>query len=130
MSKSLFILSLCLLLVSRALPAFADGYDDCLDGCRNTVAPCVEQVRLTAGNIQEEENLIAACERNKDACIQACRDAEANPSPPPASQDSHHRSNHHRNNHHRNNHHRNNRHRNNRHRSNRHRNSHATGTTG
>jgi hypothetical protein len=85
MSKIVLFLLSGLLLFSHTVPAFADGYDDCLDGCRQTVAPCVEQVRLNAGNIKEEEDGIAACEKSKADCIQACKDAEAQPqSPPPA----------------------------------------------
>jgi hypothetical protein len=86
MSKSMFFLSLCLLLLSHGLPVFADQYDDCINDCKQTVAPCVEQVRLTAGNIQEEQDLIAACEKSKADCIKACKDAETQPQPPPQEQ--------------------------------------------
>lgn len=86
MSKSLFVVSLCLLLLSPGFPASADQYDDCLDGCKQSVAPCSEQARLTAGNVQDEQNLIAACESSKNDCLTACRNAEAQPEPPPQEQ--------------------------------------------
>ena len=82
MSRSRFVLTLSLLLACYALPAAADQYDDCLANCQQAVAPCVEQARLNAGNIQEEEDSIAACEKGKAGCIQACRDAETQPQPP------------------------------------------------
>lgn len=83
MSKSLFILPFCLLLLSPAPPAGADQYDDCLKECSQPLASCVEQARLTAGNIQEEQDLIAACNKTKADCIQVCRDAEVTPTSPP-----------------------------------------------
>ncbi len=86
MSKSLFILPLCLLLLSLGLPAFADQYDDCKLDCDQPVAPCVEQARLTAGNVQEEQDLIAACQKNKTDCIQACKEAEVQAQTPPQDQ--------------------------------------------
>jgi hypothetical protein len=86
MSKSLFFFSLCLLLLSHALPVSADQYDDCITSCNQTLAPCVDQARLTAGNVQEEQDSIAACEKNKAGCIQACKDAETTPSSPPPPQ--------------------------------------------
>lgn len=85
MTKMMLILSLCLVLPSHALPVFADERDDCINGCKQTVAPCIEQARLSAGNIQEEQDLIAACEKNKYECIDACKAADSieNTSPPP-----------------------------------------------
>jgi hypothetical protein len=85
MSKSLFMLPLCLFLLFNAFPAFADLYDDCLTGCGKPLDSCIKQAHLTAGNIQEEQDYIAACNKTKDDCIQACKDAEASssPSPPP-----------------------------------------------
>ena len=83
MPKSLFVVSLVLLLLSHGLPAFADQYRDCINGCNQAVAPCVDQARLTAGNVQEEQDLIAACENTKASCVQACRDADAPSAPPP-----------------------------------------------
>lgn len=84
MSKTVIFLALCLLLFSQGKNVRADDYDDCINGCKQSLSPCVDQTRLAAGNIQEEENMIAACEQSKAACIQACRDAEALPhSPPP-----------------------------------------------
>ena len=84
MSKSLFILPLCLLLIFPTSPAGADQYEDCLKECSQPVAPCVEQARLTAGNVQEEQDLIAVCDKTKADCIQVCRDAEVTPVPPPS----------------------------------------------
>ncbi|HEX2768117.1 MAG TPA: hypothetical protein VHN12_02435 [Geobacteraceae bacterium] len=86
MSKLLFFLSLSLLLLSHGLPVFADQYDDCINDCKQNLAPCVDQARLTAGNVQEEQDLIAACEKSKADCIQGCKGAEAQPQPPPQEQ--------------------------------------------
>jgi hypothetical protein len=86
MSKSLFFFSLCLLLLSYALPVSADQYDDCITSCNQPLAACVEQARLTAGNVQEEQDSIAACEKSKAVCIKACKDAETAPSSPPQPQ--------------------------------------------
>ncbi len=77
------ILLLCFLLLSSALPAAADQYDECISGCSPPVAPCIEQARLTAGNVQEEQDMIAACNKGKADCIQACKSAETTPMPPP-----------------------------------------------
>jgi hypothetical protein len=74
------------LLLSHGLPVFADQYDDCINGCKQNLSPCVDQARQTAGNVQEEQDLIAACEKNKSDCIKACSEAEAMPQPPPEEQ--------------------------------------------
>jgi hypothetical protein len=74
------------LLLSHALPVFADQYDDCVKGCNENLAPCVAQARLNAGNIQEEQDTVAACEKSKSDCTKACSDAEAKPQPPPQEQ--------------------------------------------
>lgn len=81
MSRLLFISSLCLLLLSSALPAIADQYDVCMKVCKDNLAPCIEQAKLNAGNIQEEQDSIAACEKAKSDCEKACSDAEANAQP-------------------------------------------------
>ena len=88
MSKSMFILPLfLLLLLSQALPAFADQYDDCLAVCGQPLASCIEQAKLNAGDVQDEQDLIAACNKTKSDCIQVCKDAETAPdSPPPQAQ--------------------------------------------
>lgn len=86
MSKSMFFLSLCLLPIILALPAFADQYDDCVTACNPNLAPCIEKARLSAGNIQEEQDMIAACEKIKADCIQKCKDDETRPQAPPAEQ--------------------------------------------
>lgn len=83
MTKYLLILPLCLLLLSHALPVCADQYDDCLAGCGQPLASCIKKAKLTAGNIQEEHDLIAACNKNKADCIQGCKDAEASSNTPP-----------------------------------------------
>ena len=85
MSKLLFILALCFVLLTPALPAVADQYDDCVGGCSQGVPQCVEQARNSAGNIQEEQNSIAVCNKTKADCIHSCRDAEdpSPASPPP-----------------------------------------------
>jgi hypothetical protein len=70
------------LLLSQALPVFADQYDNCTKGCNENLAPCVEQARLTAGNVQEEQNMIATCKKSKSDCIKECSEAEASPQPP------------------------------------------------
>ena len=77
MSKSLFILSLCLMLLSHGLPVFADQYDDCVKECKENLAPCIEQAKLSAGNVQEEQDHINACKKGESDCIKACSDAEA-----------------------------------------------------
>jgi hypothetical protein len=77
MSKSFYILSLSLFLLSHGLPVFADQYDDCIKGCNENLAPCIDQARLKAGNVQEEQDLIAACNKSKSECKKACSDAEA-----------------------------------------------------
>lgn len=82
MTKSLFSLALGLLLLFCAIPAMADQYDDCVSGCEQNLKQCVEQVRLTAGNVQEEKDMIAACEGSKANCRQVCTDAETQPQPP------------------------------------------------
>jgi len=82
MSKSIFFVSICLLLLSHALPVFADQYDDCVNGCNESLTSCINQSRLTAGNVQEEQDLIAACENNKADCTRACSEAEATPQTP------------------------------------------------
>jgi hypothetical protein len=79
MSKSLLVVSLCLVLLAHGLPVLADDYDDCKNGCIQALAPCIEQAKINAGNIQEEEDTIAACEKSMNGCIQACNDAEAQP---------------------------------------------------
>jgi hypothetical protein len=86
MSKSFFFGFLCLLFLSHALPVFADQYDDCIKGCNENLTPCVGQARQTAGNVQEEHDLIAACEKDKTDCMKACSDAEAQTQPPPQEQ--------------------------------------------
>lgn len=86
MSKTLFIVPLCLFILSRALPVFADQYDDCLNECNQNLAPCIEQIRISAGNIQEEKDSIAACNKAKADCIQACMAAETQPQAPPKEQ--------------------------------------------
>jgi outer membrane biosynthesis protein TonB len=86
MSKSLFIGLLFLVLLTHGFPVFADQYDDCLNDCGQQAKPCIEQAKLTAGNVQEEQDMIAACEKIKADCIQACKDAEAQPQPPPQEQ--------------------------------------------
>lgn len=90
MSKSLLLLSLCIVLLSPTLPVLADERGDCIDGCKQALAPCVEQARLTAGNIQEEQDLIAACKTKKVDCIDACKvaaDAPDTPGSPPPPQE-------------------------------------------
>jgi len=72
------------MLLSHGLPLFADQYDDCVQGCKEKLAPCIEQAKLTAGNVQEEQDSITACKIGQSDCIKACSDAEAqNPPPPP-----------------------------------------------
>ena len=83
MPKSKVLFLLCVMLLSSALSAAADQYDDCITGCSPPVVPCIEQARLTAGNIQEEQDAIAACEKNKADCLQACKSAETTPTAPP-----------------------------------------------
>jgi hypothetical protein len=83
MSISRFFLSLFLLFLCSVHPAFADQYDECINGCSQNLGPCSDQARLTAGNVQEEQDLIAACERNKLDCVQSCKDAETQPPPQP-----------------------------------------------
>jgi hypothetical protein len=83
MSKSLFFPLVCFLLLSNGLTVFADSYDDCIKVCNDKLAPCIDQARLNAGNIQEEEDSVSACEKGKADCIQACSDAEAQPQSPP-----------------------------------------------
>jgi hypothetical protein len=88
MPKSLFIVPLCLLLISHALPVCADEYDDCRTGCSQMdLAPCIEQARNSAGNIQEEQDGIAACEKSKADCFQTCKDATTTPDSPPPPQE-------------------------------------------
>ena len=86
MTKIVFFLFLGLLFFSHdVFPVFAEGYDACRDACNQTAAPCVEQLQHSPGNSQEEEGRIAACEKSKADCIQACKDTEAQPqSQPPA----------------------------------------------
>jgi hypothetical protein len=86
MSKSLFFLSLGVILHCGCLPALADQYDDCRNDCNRLSPPCIEQARLSAGNVQEEQDLIAACGQKKNDCIQACRDAEVQFQAPPPEQ--------------------------------------------
>ena len=76
MSRLLSCMPLFFLLLFLSKPVFADQYDDCLLGCDQAQASCLEQARLTAGNIQEEEDMIAACQKTKENCAQACNDAE------------------------------------------------------
>ena len=64
------------------LPAFADQYDDCVKGCNEGLTICINQVRLSAGNVQEEQDLNAACEKNKADCSKACSAAEVAPETP------------------------------------------------
>lgn len=85
MSKSILFLSLSLLIFSNGT-AFADQYEDCVTGCQEKVAPCVEQARLNAGNIQEEQDSIAACEKGRADCVHACSDAETKPYTSPQEQ--------------------------------------------
>ncbi len=66
----------CLLLFVCAAPAAADQYDDCVTGCSQSVPPCEEQAKIGAGNVQEEQDLIAGCERVRLDCITACREAD------------------------------------------------------
>ena len=86
MSNSLFYLALVLWSLSPAISVFADQYDDCINGCKLNLAPCIDQARLNAGNIQEEQDLIAACEKSKADCRKACSDAESQSEPPPQEQ--------------------------------------------
>ncbi len=84
MCKMLSGVVLCLLLLSPAVPVSADQYDDCVAGCsQSSVTSCTEQARLSAGNVQEEEELIAACEKSRADCLKGCSDAEAQSSSPP-----------------------------------------------
>lgn len=86
MSKFI-ILPLCFLLISSALSAVADEYNDCRDACKAMdLAPCLEQAHNTAGNIQEEQASIATCNKTKADCVQSCKDKEATPDSPPPSQ--------------------------------------------
>jgi hypothetical protein len=87
MSKSLFSISLGFLLLSCGMPAFADQYDDCIGVCAQNLTQCVDQSRLTAGNVQEEQELTAACQKSKADCRQACTDAETQPQSQPQPQD-------------------------------------------
>jgi hypothetical protein len=87
MPRVLTGLALSLLLFSPVVPALADQYDDCLAGCgESVVASCIEQARLSAGNIQEEAELIAACEKARENCLKGCSDAESQNQPPPQEQ--------------------------------------------
>ena len=82
MSNVLSGVALSLLFFSSAAVACADQYDDCVAGCGQSASVCTEQVRVTAGNVQEEEDLIAACEKIRSDCQKGCSDAESqNPAP-------------------------------------------------
>ncbi len=75
--------ALSLLFFSSAGVAYADQYDDCVAGCGQSASVCTEQVRVSAGNVQEEEDLIAACEKIRSDCQKGCSDAESqSPAPP------------------------------------------------
>lgn len=86
MTRFRLALSLCLVVLFQGQSVFADGFDDCLDNCGQNLAPCIDQARLTAGNVQEEQDMIAACNKTKSDCIQGCRDAEAQPQTQPQPQ--------------------------------------------
>ena len=80
---------ICILTLFLANSAFADGFDDCMSGCDQPNPACIEQARLSAGNVQEEENLIAACNKSVETCKEGCKGAEATsapPTPPPAAE--------------------------------------------
>jgi hypothetical protein len=82
MSRVLSGVALSLLFLS-SVSAHADQYDDCVAGCAQSASVCTEQVRVTAGNVQEEEELIAACEKIRSDCQRGCSDAESqSPAPP------------------------------------------------
>jgi len=81
MLNRLCMLSLLMVIHMFCLPVYADQYDDCLHDCSQKLAPCVEQAHLTAGNVQEEQDLVAACDKNKEECIKVCRDAEVQSQP-------------------------------------------------
>lgn len=50
------------------------GSSECQTDCRLTYTGCVEQARLNAGNIQEEQEAVAACENRLEKCIDICHD--------------------------------------------------------
>ncbi|MDD2853499.1 MAG: hypothetical protein PHY09_16555 [Desulfuromonadaceae bacterium] len=81
MTKSLLMIALGLTIFGQSAAAVADEYDDCKAACRNGVVPCIDQVKISAGNIQEEEDMIAACKKESIDCIQRCDDAETKPTP-------------------------------------------------
>ncbi len=84
MSRYLLGGALTLLLLSPAVPVSADQYDDCMENCRQRLASCIDQAHTAAGNVQEEQELLASCERSKEECNQACTTAEVQPEPSPA----------------------------------------------
>jgi len=86
MTRLVFALSLSVLLFSTGVPVLADQYDDCVSACNEALSPCTDQAKLNAGNVQEEQDSIAACEKSKADCIQACSAAEAQPQAPPQEQ--------------------------------------------
>jgi hypothetical protein len=83
MLKLLRSVLLCLLLLSIASVASADSYDDCVSACDQQLAPCIEQIKLSAGDIQAEEDGIAACKENLGDCKRGCSTAEVQPEAPP-----------------------------------------------
>jgi hypothetical protein len=87
MSKVRFVISICcFVIVLSVMTAGADQYDDCLDNCNHNADPCIEQARLSAGNVQEEQDMVAACNNNKSECIKACHDAATQPQSTPQEQ--------------------------------------------
>ncbi len=83
MLKVLSGLVLSLSLLSATMPALADQYEECIAGCgESAVTTCNEKARLSAGNVQEEADMIAACEKARENCLKVCNDAEAQVQPP------------------------------------------------
>ena len=72
MTKVPFGVALGLMLVIHVVPATADQLDECMRGCEPPLASCIDQARLNAGNVQEEQDLIAACENSKIDCRRSC----------------------------------------------------------
>jgi len=79
MTKLLFSLSLTVLLLSTGVPVLADQYDDCVSACNEALSPCIDQAKLNAGNVQDEQDSIAACEKSNTDCMEACSNTKAPP---------------------------------------------------
>ncbi len=86
MAKKLLFIALTSLLLTAPLTAHSDDYDDCKSACNQALDPCVEQAKLNAGNIQEQEDQIAACRKKEQDCIKGCSDSEAAPQASPQEQ--------------------------------------------